>query len=114
MDIVSCQFALHYSFESLEQTETIIRNVSENLRKGGYFIATIPDANEIVWVFSFIIIFYYKVLINFYDFSLFYWNKFFKKATMRPWNVNKKDSRRNILLIYKNTTKTLLIYTQQC
>ncbi|RXG53339.1 mRNA cap guanine-N7 methyltransferase [Armadillidium vulgare] len=48
LDIVSCQFAFHYCFESLSQAETMIRNVSDVLRKGGYFIATIPDANKIL------------------------------------------------------------------
>ena len=48
LDIVSSQFSFHYSFESLNQAETMIRNASENLRRGGYFIATIPDANEIM------------------------------------------------------------------
>ncbi|XP_076059959.1 RNA guanine-7 methyltransferase isoform X2 [Oratosquilla oratoria] len=47
-DLVSTQFVLHYSFESLHQAETFIKNASENLRKGGYLIGTIPDANEIM------------------------------------------------------------------
>lgn len=48
MDLVSCQFAFHYSFESLPQAETMLRNVSENLKRGGYFVATIPSAYEIM------------------------------------------------------------------
>ncbi|KAK8382674.1 hypothetical protein O3P69_015476 [Scylla paramamosain] len=48
MDLVSCQFAFHYCFESLPQAETMLRNVSENLKKGGYFVATIPSAYEIM------------------------------------------------------------------
>lgn len=47
-DIVSCQFAFHYSFESVSQAECTIRNAADNLRPGGYFIGTIPDANDIV------------------------------------------------------------------
>ncbi len=46
-DIVSCQFAFHYCFESLEQADTMLANVSKRLRPGGYFIGTTPDANEI-------------------------------------------------------------------
>ena len=47
VDLVSCQFALHYCFESLPQVETMLRNVSENLKQGGYFIATMPNAYEV-------------------------------------------------------------------
>ncbi|XP_050425646.1 mRNA cap guanine-N7 methyltransferase [Adelges cooleyi] len=48
LHLVSCQFAFHYCFESFQQTRCMLNNVSSNLCKGGYFIGTIPDANEIV------------------------------------------------------------------
>ncbi|KAJ8670560.1 hypothetical protein QAD02_001819 [Eretmocerus hayati] len=48
LDLVSCQFAFHYSFESLPQAECMFRNASESLRPGGYFIGTMPNANELV------------------------------------------------------------------
>ncbi|XP_067640895.1 mRNA cap guanine-N7 methyltransferase [Eurosta solidaginis] len=48
LNLVSCQFAFHYSFESLTQAECMVRNAAECLQPGGYFIATIPDANEIM------------------------------------------------------------------
>lgn len=48
LNLVSCQFAFHYCFESLKQAECMIRNASECLRAGGYFIGTIPDANDIM------------------------------------------------------------------
>ncbi|KAK7084485.1 hypothetical protein SK128_013501 [Halocaridina rubra] len=48
LDLVSCQFAFHYSFESLPQAETMLQNISENLKRGGYFCTTIPNANEIM------------------------------------------------------------------
>ncbi len=47
-DIVSCQFAFHYCFESLPQAECMLRNVSECLEVGGFFIGTTPDAYDIV------------------------------------------------------------------
>lgn len=47
-DIVSCQFGLHYSFESLSQARRMLTNISECLKPDGYFFGTIPDANEIV------------------------------------------------------------------
>lgn len=47
-DLVSCQFALHYAFESQKQAEQLLSNVSCKLRPGGVFIGTIPSANRIV------------------------------------------------------------------
>ena len=46
-DLVSCQFALHYSFETENKAENLLFNVSNKLRPGGYFIGTIPNAEEI-------------------------------------------------------------------
>lgn len=48
LDLVSCQFAFHYSFESLPQAECMLQNAAECLQPGGFFIGTIPDANEIL------------------------------------------------------------------
>ncbi|CRL06306.1 CLUMA_CG018895, isoform A [Clunio marinus] len=48
LNLVSCQFAFHYCFESPKQAETMLKNVSECLRPGGYFIGTIPDAYDIM------------------------------------------------------------------
>lgn len=48
LNLVSCQFAFHYCFESLKQAECMIRNAAECLKPGGYFIGTIPDANDII------------------------------------------------------------------
>ncbi|CAH1175733.1 unnamed protein product [Phaedon cochleariae] len=48
LDLVSCQFAFHYSFESLPQAECMLRNASDCLQPGGYFIGTIPDAYDLI------------------------------------------------------------------
>lgn len=48
LDLSSCQFSLHYSFESYKQAETMIRNACERLRPKGYFIGTTTDAYEIM------------------------------------------------------------------
>ncbi|XP_058812462.1 mRNA cap guanine-N7 methyltransferase [Topomyia yanbarensis] len=48
LNLVSCQFAFHYCFESLKQAEFMLKNAAECLKEGGYFIGTIPDANEIM------------------------------------------------------------------
>ena len=48
LNLVSCQFAFHYSFESLTQAECMVRNAAECLQPGGFFIATMPDAYEIM------------------------------------------------------------------
>lgn len=47
-DIVSCQFAFHYCFESLAQAEVMLKNACECLKPGGYFIGTTPDSYELV------------------------------------------------------------------
>ncbi|XP_056597958.1 mRNA cap guanine-N7 methyltransferase [Triplophysa dalaica] len=47
-DVCSCQFVYHYSFESEQQAETMLRNACERLRPGGFFIGTTPDAYELV------------------------------------------------------------------
>lgn len=48
LHLVSCQFAFHYCFESLKQAECMIRNAAECLKPGGYFVGTMPDANDIM------------------------------------------------------------------
>ncbi|XP_051992308.1 mRNA cap guanine-N7 methyltransferase-like [Xyrauchen texanus] len=47
-DVCSCQFVYHYSFESEQQADTMLRNACERLRPGGFFIGTTPDAFELV------------------------------------------------------------------
>ncbi|RGB32408.1 guanine-N(7)-methyltransferase domain-containing protein [Rhizophagus diaphanus] len=47
-DIASMQFCLHYSFETEEKARITLNNVTTNLRSGGIFIGTVPDANWIV------------------------------------------------------------------
>ena len=43
-DVVSCQFAMHYSFETEARAKDFLGNVAYKLRPGGHFIATTPDA----------------------------------------------------------------------
>lgn len=47
-DLASCQFALHYSFASEERAWQFLKNATERIRPGGYFIGTLPDAYQIV------------------------------------------------------------------
>lgn len=48
LDLTSCQFAFHYSFESYDQADIMLKNACENLRPGGYFIGTTADSNKLV------------------------------------------------------------------
>lgn len=48
VQLVSCQFAFHYCFESFAQANLMVRNISDCLEENGYFICTIPNANEIM------------------------------------------------------------------
>lgn len=45
--ISSCQFALHYFFESLHTLHRFLRNVSECTRVNGYFIGTCYDGKDV-------------------------------------------------------------------
>jgi mRNA (guanine-N7-)-methyltransferase len=47
-DLVSSQFVIHYSFESFAQADQFMKNVSESLKPGGYFIGTTTNANELI------------------------------------------------------------------
>jgi mRNA (guanine-N7-)-methyltransferase len=46
-DVVSSQFSFHYAFKTLNTANIALTNVARNLRIGGLFIATIPDAREL-------------------------------------------------------------------
>jgi len=48
VQLVSCQFSLHYSFETRARANRFLDNVSDLLVPGGYFIGTTPDANKLV------------------------------------------------------------------
>lgn len=47
-DVVSMQFALHYSFYSEVVARSALKNVSQSLRPGGIFIGTTVDSNVLV------------------------------------------------------------------
>ncbi|XP_077208948.1 mRNA cap guanine-N(7) methyltransferase [Paroedura picta] len=47
-DICSCQFVFHYSFETYEQADMMLKNACERLCHGGYFIGTTPDGYELL------------------------------------------------------------------
>lgn len=47
-DVVSCQFAIHYAFETENRVRTLLQNVTDRLKPGGFFIGTTVDANVLV------------------------------------------------------------------
>ncbi len=47
-DIVSCQFSMHYLFETEVKLRTFLHNVSCRLEPGGFFIGTTVDAERVV------------------------------------------------------------------
>jgi len=49
-DLVSCQFALHYSFSTEARARRFLANVAGRLKPGGHFVATFPHANRIVYM----------------------------------------------------------------
>lgn len=46
-DMVSCQFAIHYFFETEEKLKGFLTNVRDNLRPGGLFITTFMDGASV-------------------------------------------------------------------
>lgn len=46
-DMVSCQFAIHYFFETAQKLDNFLNNVSQNLGTGGRFIATFMDGDTV-------------------------------------------------------------------
>ena len=47
-DLISSQFVVHYSFESYEKANTFLKNVSDSLKTGGYFIGTTTNSYELI------------------------------------------------------------------
>lgn len=46
-DLVSCQFAIHYFFETEEKLDTFLLNVDNHLKPGGYFIGTTLNGEKV-------------------------------------------------------------------
>ena len=46
-DLVVCNFAIHYMFNSQETLDTFLQNVQENLAKGGYFVGSCLDGDAV-------------------------------------------------------------------
>ena len=46
-DVVSCQFCLHYYFESETKLNNLIQNIKDNLKIGGSFIGTCFDGKKV-------------------------------------------------------------------
>jgi hypothetical protein len=46
-NVSSCQFAIHYFFESIENFQGFLRNISECTKIGGYFVGTCYDGKII-------------------------------------------------------------------
>ncbi|KAF9227991.1 hypothetical protein BS17DRAFT_747026 [Gyrodon lividus] len=47
-DVVSMQFCMHYAFETSQKARCMLRNASQYLRKGGVFLGTIPNADQLI------------------------------------------------------------------
>jgi mRNA (guanine-N7-)-methyltransferase len=47
-NVISCQFAFHYSFETKERAQLALKNISQLLVSGGMFFGTIPNAYRLV------------------------------------------------------------------
>ena len=46
-DCVSCMFAIHYMFETAEKFQGFLRNLSDTMKVGSYFIGCCPDGQKV-------------------------------------------------------------------
>ena len=46
-DIVSCMFTFHYFWKDNKSLENILKQISESLKSGGYFLGTCPNGDKI-------------------------------------------------------------------
>jgi hypothetical protein len=46
-DLISCQFSLHYYFESVDKFNGFLSNLTDNCKPGGYFIGTCYDGKKL-------------------------------------------------------------------
>jgi len=47
-DLTSCQFVYNYSFDTYPRAEAMLTNACKYLKIGGFFIGTMPNANEVM------------------------------------------------------------------
>ena len=50
-DVVSMQFCMHYAFETIQKARVMLDNVSRWLRPGGIFLGTIPNSEQLLYVY---------------------------------------------------------------
>jgi mRNA (guanine-N7-)-methyltransferase len=48
VDVISCQFALHYAFASERDADHVFAQVSQALKPGGVFMGIVPDASAVL------------------------------------------------------------------
>lgn len=46
-DVVSCQFAIHYAFSSLNNVEILLKNFADSCKKNGYLLLTFMDGEKV-------------------------------------------------------------------
>lgn len=46
-EVISCQFSIHYFFETEKKLDNLLWNINEHIRDNGYFIGTCLDGNKI-------------------------------------------------------------------
>jgi mRNA (guanine-N7-)-methyltransferase len=47
-DVVSCQFAIHYCFETEEKLRIVLETIADILEPGGHFIGTVPNSTFVM------------------------------------------------------------------
>lgn len=52
MDVVTCQFAIHYFFENQQTLHNLIENINRSMKPGGYFMGTALDGHLVDDMFA--------------------------------------------------------------
>ena len=98
-DVVSCQFCLHYYFESEVKLISLIKNISDNLKLNGYFIGTCFDGKAV-----FDLLKGKKIVEGIKDENVLW--KITKDYKIRSFNANKPNFNQKINVFVKSIGET--------
>ena len=104
-DLVSCQFSIHYFFENEITLNGFLKNVSDNLKKGGKFIGTCFNGDRI---FKALEKSYSGVLQEFMDGKPIW--KINKKYTQSSFNSNSRSLGMGIDVYFESIGTTTMEY----
>jgi SAM-dependent methyltransferase len=98
-NVVSCMFAIHYMFETTTTLNNFVKNVSDLLNVGGYFIGTCLDGYLV-----------HQALKGKTEINGFYYGE--NGEQIRNWGIVKKYDRYELKNHLKNIGKAIEVYME--